>query len=59
MKLMSITALFRRTNRELESLKEEIRRDIGACEDQRQRDYAALDDIRKVHRPRRIVRWNL
>jgi len=59
MKLMSITALFRRTNRELEAMKEEIRRDIGACEDQRQRDYAALDDIRKVQRPRRIVRRNL
>ena len=56
MKLMSIAALFRRTSRELESLKEEIRRDIGACDDQCRRDHAALEDIRKVQAQRRIMR---
>ena len=58
MRLISIAALFRRTSRELESLKEEIRRDIGACDDQCRRDHATLEDIRKVQAQRRIMRPN-
>ena len=58
MRLISIAALFRRTSRELESLKEEIRRDIGACDDQCRRGHAALEDIRKVQAERRIMRPN-
>jgi hypothetical protein len=59
MKLMSKSDLFNRTNRELAGLKEEIRKDIGNCEEQRRKDYSAIEDIRKVQGQRRIMRPNL
>jgi hypothetical protein len=59
MKLMSKADMYRRTNRELAGMKEEIRKDIGNCEQRRRRDHAALADIRKVQGQRRILRPNL
>ena len=59
MKPMSKADLNRRTNRELAGLKEEFRKDAARCEQQRRKDYAALDDIRKVQGQRRILRPNL
>jgi hypothetical protein len=59
MKLMSQADMYRRTNRELAGMKDEIRKDIGSCEQQRRRDYAALADIRKVQGQRRILRPNI
>jgi hypothetical protein len=46
-------------NRKLDALTAEIRRDIGCCEQQKRKDYAQLEDIRKVQAQRRIVRFNL
>ena len=59
MKLISKSELFNKTSRELESMSEEIRRDLGNCEQERRRDYAALEDIRKVRGQRRTLRPNL
>ena len=56
MKLISTADLYRRSNRELAGLEDELRKDIGNGEQQRRRDYAALDDIRKLQRQRRIMR---
>ena len=36
----------------------EIRRDIGYCEQRRQKDYAQLAEVRKVQGQRRIMRPN-
>ena len=44
----------RRSDRELAGMAEEIRRGIAACEQQRRKGYAALEDIRKVQMQRRI-----
>ena len=54
MQLMSNADLYRRTDRELAGLEDEVRKDIGNCEQQRRRGHAALDDIRKVQGQRRI-----
>ena len=59
MKLMSKADLYGRTNRELAGMRDEIRKDIGNCEQRRHRNYAALDDVRKVQGQRRILRPNL
>jgi hypothetical protein len=59
MKIMSRSDLYRKTTRELEGMKEEIRKDIGSCEQRRRKDYAALADVRKVQAQRRIMRPNL
>ncbi len=59
MKLTGKADLYKRTNRELAGLKEEVRKDIGNCEQQRRKDYSALEDIRKVQGQRRIMRPNL
>ena len=59
MKLMSKADLYKKTNRELAGLKEQVRKDAGNCEQQRRRDYAALEDIRKVQGQRKILRPNL
>jgi hypothetical protein len=59
MRLISKGDLYRRSSRELDGLAAEIRRDIGCCEQRRRRDYAALDDLRKVQGQRRILRPNL
>ena len=59
MKIMSRSDLYRRTARELEGMKAEIRKDVGACDQRRRKDYAALADIRRVQAQRRILRPNL
>lgn len=59
MKIMSLTDVYNRTTRELDGMKEDIRKDAGACEQRRRKDYAALADIRKVQAQRRIMRPNL
>ena len=58
MNLMSKADLYRRNNRELAGLEDELRKDIGNGEQQRRRDYAALDDIRKAQGQRRVLRRN-
>jgi hypothetical protein len=55
MKLMSRADLWRVNNRRLDALTAEIRRDIGYCEQRRRKDYAQLEDIRKVQGQRRIM----
>ena len=55
MKLPSKADLHKRTNRELAALKDEIRKDIGACEERRRKGCSALEDIRKVQAQRRIA----
>lgn len=59
MKLTSIADLFRRSSRELMGMTDEIRKDLGNYEQQRRRDYNALENIRKVPGQRRIQRPNL
>lgn len=54
MKLPSRAEMQRRSDRELAGMIEEIRRDIAACEQQRRKGYAALEDIRKVQMQRRV-----
>jgi hypothetical protein len=54
MKLPSRAEMQRRSDRELSGMIEEIRRDIAACEQQRRKGYAALEDIRKVQMQRRV-----
>ena len=43
-----------RSNRELAGMKEEILKDIAACEQRRRKGYSALEDIRRVQAQRRI-----
>ena len=58
--IFSKAAMWTMNNRRLDALKADIRRDIGYCEQRKRKDYAALDEIRKVQgQPRRIVRFNL
>jgi hypothetical protein len=58
--IFSKAAMWRVNNRKLDALTAEIRRDIGWCEHQKSKDYAQLEDIRKVQgQPSRIVRFNL
>ena len=58
--IFSKAAMWRVNDRKLDALTAEIRRDIGCCEQQKRKDYAQLEDIRKVQgQPRRIVRFNL
>ena len=58
--IFSKAAMWRVNDRKLDALTAEIRRDIGWCEQQKCKDYAQLEDIRKVQgQPRRIVRFNL
>jgi hypothetical protein len=59
MRLISKADLYRRTNRELDGMKEEIRREIACCDQERRKAYAALADIRTVQGQRRIMRPNL
>jgi hypothetical protein len=54
MKLPSRAEMQRRSDRELAGMMEEIRRDIAACEQQRRKGYAALEDIRRVQVQRRV-----
>lgn len=59
MKLTSKADLYRRTNRELDGMRDEIRKDVGNCEQRKRRDHAALQEIRTVQGQRRILRPNL
>ena len=59
MKLISKADLHKKTDRELAGMKDEIRKDIGNCEQRRRRDQAALTAIRTVQAQRRILRPNL
>lgn len=58
--IFSKAAMWQVNNHRLDALVAEIRRDIGCCEQQKRKDYAQLEDIRKVQGPpRRILRPNL
>ena len=57
--IFSKAAMWSVNNRKLDALTAEIRRDIGCCEQRERKDYAQLEDIRKVRAQRRIVRFNL
>ena len=58
--ILSKADMWRVNGRRLDALTAEIRRDIGYCEQRRRKDYAALEDIRKVQGPpRRTMRPNL
>jgi len=59
MKLMSRGDMYRRTSRELDGMRDEIRKDIGNCERRKRRDLAALADIRAVQGQRKVQRPNL
>jgi hypothetical protein len=58
MKLISKADLYKKTDRELAGLREEFRKSIGTCEQQRRKGYAAQADIRTVQGQRRILRPN-
>ena len=53
MRLIARTDLYKKNDRELAGLKEEFRKRVGNCEQQRRRGYAALADIRTVQGQRR------
>ena len=55
----SKAAMWQRNNRKLDALTAELRRDIGCCEQRVRKDYAQLEDIRKVQGQRRIMPPNL
>ena len=57
--IFSKAAMWQVTDRKLDALTAELRRDIGWCEQRKREDYAQLEDIRKVEQKRRIVRFNL
>ena len=57
--IFSKAAMWQVNNRRLDARVAEIRRDIGCCEQRVRKDYAQLDDVRKVQAQRRIVRFNL
>lgn len=59
MKLISKADLYKKTDRELAGMKDEIRKDIGNCEQRRRRNQAALAAVRTVQAQRRIMRPNL
>lgn len=48
-----------RTSRELEGMKDEIRKDLGACEQRRRQHGASLAKIRTIQSQRRTMRPNL
>src|ERR1039457_7542326 len=57
--IFSKAAMWQVNNRRLDARVAEIRRDIGCCEQRKRKDYAQLDDVRKVQGQRRIIRPNL
>ena len=59
MKLISKADLYKKNDRELAGLKEEFRKSLGHCEQQRRKAYAAQADIKTVQGQRRILRPNL
>ena len=46
------------TNRQLDGMIDDIRRDLGACDQRRRSDFAALAKIRTIQAQRRIMRPN-
>ena len=56
--IFSKAAMWNVNNRRLDALTAEIRRDIGCCEQRERKDYAELEDVRKVQAQRRIMRPN-
>ena len=57
--IFSKAAMWQVNNRKLDALTAEIRRDIGCCEQRKRKDYAQLEDIRKVQVRKRTPRLNL
>jgi hypothetical protein len=54
--IFNTASLQARTNPELEGMKNDIRKDLGACEQRRRRDQSALSSIRTVQALRRVRR---
>ena len=59
MKILSKADMWRVNDRRLDGMTAEIRRNIGAAEQQIRKDYAAIKDIRQAQSGRRIMRPNL
>ena len=57
--IFSKAAMWQANNRRLDALVAEIRRDIGCCEQRERRDYAQLEDVRKIQAERRVFRPRL
>lgn len=57
--IFSKAAMWNINDRRLDARVAELRRDIGCCEHRERRDYAQIEDIRKVQAQRRIKRFNL
>ncbi len=59
MKHFSKADLYKRTNRELAGMKEEIRKELGNCEQNRRKGQAAMTAVRTVQGQWRTLRPNL
>ncbi len=59
MKLISKADLYKKTDRELAGLKEELRKNLGSTEQHRRKAQAAMADVKAVQGQRRILRPNL
>lgn len=59
MKILSKADMWRVNDRRLDGMTAEIRRNIGAAEQQIRKDYAAIKDIRQAQSRRRVMRSNL
>lgn len=57
--IFSKAAMWNINDRRLDARVAELRRDIGCCEQRERKDYAQIEDIRKVQAQRRIKRFNL
>jgi hypothetical protein len=57
--IFSKAAMWNINDRRLDARVAELRRDIGCCEQRERRDYAQIEEIRKVQAQRRIRRFNL
>lgn len=59
MRMVSKADLYKKSNRELAGLQQEIRKQMGNCEQDRRRGYTAIQNIRTVQGQRRMMRPNL
>jgi hypothetical protein len=57
--IFSKAAMWNVNDRRLDALVAQIRQNIGCCEQRERKDYAQIEDIRKVQAQRRIRRFNL
>lgn len=57
--IFSKAAMWNINDRRLDARVAELRRDIGCTEQRERKDYAQIEDIRKVQAQRRIKRFNL